>query len=449
MSDKVGYNSKKTSLLKFLIPSLLGILFFLVPIEYNGDLTILMGIITAEINAITSDYISYIALVILGISAIITPLISWAFPAITINRPNLAHLFKIAPIWVILRISGFILGLLIVNETGPEFIWGAATGHVVFYDLVLGIISLFLVAIFLLPLLTDFGAMELLGTLVSGLFRRLFTLPGRSAVDATASWLSAAAVGVLITNQQYKSGYYSAREACVIATNFSIVSLPFCLLVITVVGLPGYFIPYYLTISLVGVITAMILPRIPPLSRIEDSYLANGAPIMPQNNEGIFAHALQSAITRAASAPSLRNYLKSASINLLDIWLGLLPSVLTIGLIGLCIVEYTSLFTYLSMPLVPVLELLQIPEATAAAPALLVGFAEMFLPAVMAKGIESELTRFIIAGVSVTQLIYMSEVGILLLKSEIPLNFLMLVKIFILRTMIALPLIALAAHILF
>lgn len=448
MSEIVERHVSRT-FIKFLIPSLLGIFFFLMPIEYNGELTIMMGVIVSKLNVLSGEYIVYIALTLLGISAIVTPFVSWVYPKCVVNRPSLAHLFKIAPIWVILRISGFILGLLIVNETGPEFIWGTATGHVVFYDLVLGIISLFLVAIFLLPLLTDFGAMELIGTLAAGLFRRLFTLPGRAAVDATASWLSAAAVGLLITNQQYKSGYYSAREACVIATNFSIVSLPFCLLIITVVGLPGYFIPYYLTISLVGVITAMILPRIPPLSHIQDKYIGNHSIVEAQQGEGIFSHAFKAAILRAEHAPNVREYMKSASVNLLDIWFGLLPSVLTVGLIGLCLVEYTSLFTYLSMPLVPVLELLQIPEAAAAAPALLVGFAEMFLPAVMAKGIESELTRFVIAGVSVTQLIYMSEVGILLLKSEIPLSFVMLVKIFILRTLIALPLIALAAHLLF
>jgi nucleoside recognition membrane protein YjiH len=90
--------------------------------------------------------------------------------------------------------------------------------------------------------------------------------------------------------------------------------------------------------------------------------------------------------------------------------------------------------------------LLRIPEAAAAAPTMLVGFADMFLPAVLGKGIDSELTRFVIASVSLTQLIYMSEVGVLLLKSKIPLNLLELFAIFIIRTLITLPLIALIAH---
>jgi nucleoside recognition membrane protein YjiH len=63
--------------------------------------------------------------------------------------------------------------------------------------------------------------------------------------------------------------------------------------------------------------------------------------------------------------------------------------------------------------------------------------------------IESEMTRFVIAATSVTQLIYMSEVGGLFLGSKIPVNFLDLVVIFLLRTVIALPIIAGVAHLLF
>ena len=91
-------------------------------------------------------------------------------------------------------------------------------------------------------------------------------------------------------------------------------------------------------------------------------------------------------------------------------------------------------------------ELLQLPEATSAAPALLVGFADMFLPAVLAKDIDSELTRFVIISVSITQLIYLSDVGFLILKTRIPVNFLDLVVVFLLRTLITLPIIAAIAH---
>lgn len=61
---------------------------------------------------------------------------------------------------------------------------------------------------------------------------------------------------------------------------------------------------------------------------------------------------------------------------------------------------------------------------------------------------DAEITRFVIGVVSVTQLIYMSEVGILLMKCEIPLRFLSLLIVFLLRTLIGLPIVLAFAHLL-
>lgn len=119
---------------------------------------------------------------------------------------------------------------------------------------------------------------------------------------------------------------------------------------------------------------------------------------------------------------------------------------MAIGTLALMVAEYTPVFTYLSYPLVPVLEWMQIPDAEAAAPAMLVGFADMFLPAILGAGIESELTRFVIGAVSLIQLVYMSEIGVMLMRSSIPINFWQLFVIFIQRTVIALPVVVLIAH---
>jgi len=80
---------------------------------------------------------------------------------------------------------------------------------------------------------------------------------------------------------------------------------------------------------------------------------------------------------------------------------------------------------------------------------MVIGFADMFLPALLSKGIESEITRFVISGMAVTQLIYMSEIGVLILKSKISLNLMELFIIFLLRTLICLPVFALIANLIF
>ena len=128
----------------------------------------------------------------------------------------------------------------------------------------------------------------------------------------------------------------------------------------------------------------------------------------------------------------------------------IIPVVMAIGTAALMIAEYTPLFDYLGMPFRPLLTWLQIPDATAASKTIVVGFADMFIPSILASdSITSEVTRFVIAALSVTQLIYLSEVGALLIGSKIPVNLVELFAIFILRTLVSLPVIAGMAHLFF
>ena len=291
-------------------------------------------------------------------------------------------------------------------------------------------------------------SLELVGTLLRSLVRPLFTMPGRSSVDALASWMGSAPVGVLITAQQYEDGFYTEREAATIATTFSVVSVAFAFVIINFVDLGELFVPYYGTIVLSGTVAATIMPRIPPLSRKRDVYYAPaGKQISEELPQGrtLWSWSLELAVGRARRAPGPALLAQRAVLNICDIWFGLLPLVMSIGCTALVLAEYTPVFVWLSAPLVPFLTLLGVSEAHAAAPALLVGFADQFLPAVLGQSIESPHTRFVIACASVSQLIYMSELGALVLKSKIPVSLAELFAIFVLRTLITVPIIAAVA----
>ena len=120
-----------------------------------------------------------------------------------------------------------------------------------------------------------------------------------------------------------------------------------------------------------------------------------------------------------------------------------------LGTIALIVAEFTPVFDWLGIPFTPLYELLRIPEAEAASRTVIVGFADMFLPSVIASSIESELTRFVVAATSVTQLIYMSEIGSIIMGSKIPVSLKDLFIIFLERTLVSLPVIALLAHLIF
>ena len=67
-------------------------------------------------------------------------------------------------------------------------------------------------------------------------------------------------------------------------------------------------------------------------------------------------------------------------------WFVILPVVMSIGTIATIIANYTPVFEIIGKPFVPVLELLQIPEAHKASQTILIGFADMFLPSILLKG---------------------------------------------------------------
>ncbi len=437
--------------LKFLIPSLIGVSLFLVPFTIDGTINIGMGFLADGLKALLGAALPAIAVFVLCLSVVATLYIKLVSPAWA-KDGALHDMFHVGPVWFGMRILGAIFGLMTYFQFGPEFVTASFTGGVMLNDLAPVLLTFFFFAALLLPFLVEFGFMEFIGSLVRKPFRLIFNLPGRSAIDATASWMGSGTVGVLITTQQYEQGYYNRREASVIATNFSIVSIAFSLLITSFVDLNHMFVQFYLTVVVAGLIAAVIVPRLPPLSRKPNTYYEPvGCQLSekPTEKVGLLHYSLMQATRRAETAPGPRELAHKALFNVADIFLALLPLVFAIGTVALILAEFTPLFTWLSYPMVPVLELLQIPEAEAAAPATLVGFADMFLPAVLATNIESELTRFVIACLSLTQLIYMSEIGALLLKSKIPLKLWELVAIFLLRTAITLPIIAFMAHVFF
>ncbi|WP_434399717.1 YjiH family protein [Planococcus sp. 11815] len=434
---------------KFIIPSLIGALLFLVPVSYDGQITIGVGILASFLLSTFGEWIPGFILVLLGFSAFAGLAATVAKPGIIRNSDMLRPIFIVGPVSLAIRFIGFAVGIMAFYEIGPQAIASRNTGGVVLYDLAPVLLTWFLFAGILLPLLVEFGLMEFVGTLLNKIMRPVFTLPGRSSIDAMASWMGAAPVGVLVTMKQYDEGYYTKREAAVIATTFSIASVAFSLVVANVIGIGHLFLPFYLAVSVACLVAAVIMPRIPPLSRKTDTYREGvGKQIddsVPEN-ASLVKWGFEAARLKASQAASGKKLAQSGIGTVMDIWLGLIPLVMALGTAALVIAEYTPIFRIIAYPLIPLLTLLGLPEAAEAAPTLLVGFADMFLPAVLGSGIESDLTKFVIAGMSLTQLIYMSEIGILILKSNIPVKFWELLVIFLLRTAITLPIIVLFAH---
>ena len=436
--------------LRFLIPSLIGAFLFITPINSNGNLTIPVAVAANALLDVISPFVLTISWLLICLSAILTLIHKAVGISLLKKNPKLDSLFSVSGLWLIVRMIGFVFANMIYFDLGPEFIIGDATGGLVINDLIPILICVFLLAGILLALLLNYGLLDFFGALLIRVMRPVFNLPGRSALDCVASWLGDGSIGVLLTSRQYEEGFYSKREATVIATTFSAVSITFSLVVISQVGLEHMFLPFYLVVTAAGIVAAIILPKLPPLSRVPDSYYTD-VPHREDIPDGMtpFQYGLKLALEKAERSPGLKEFFKEGMENVCEMWFGTLPVILAMGTIALVIAEYTPVFQYLGLPFIPLYNLLQIPEAALASQTVVVGFADMFLPSVIASSIQSEMTRFVVAATSVTQLIYMSEIGSIIMGSKIPVSLPNLFIIFLERTIVTLPVIALFAHLIF
>lgn len=443
-------------LFKFLIPSLLGLLLFVIPLPY-GQLIPLEGLSTYNIGIgflaemvkiIFANYLEATAMIVICLSASLSIVSKF----INIKNEFIKNLLNVSPFWLICRILGSVFVVMTVFNVGPEFIKSEVTGQTML-GLLPSLLAIFLVSGFLLPLVVDFGLMDFLGILISKSMYKLFKVPGRAAVDAVSSWLGDGTLGIMITDTQYKQGYYTAKEAAIISVCFSLVSLPFSTVIADQLGFMPMFVPFYGTVCIASLACALIMPRIFPLNKFKNETYNNiphlKEDLVPENTN-IFAFALDKSIKRASTAPSIVDILNNGFRTVIDMYFALLPLVMAWGTLSLIVAEFTPFFKIISIPVVFILQLLQIPNAVEAAPSVLVGFTDMFLPSIMVSqdGI-SEITKFIIGTLSITQLVYLTETGAVILKSDIPIKFKDLFIIFLTRTIIALPIITLITKLIF
>ena len=455
----------------FLIPSLAGVLLFMIPVRSgfrpDGDWTVIVKMLADWIKGLVGySTLAVVCLAVLTVSAIMA-LIGLAKPRF-LRKPGLLHdCFACTPVWAAVRVLGCVfvwLTFLFGEGFTPSGVAPLATDSAVItavagadqgalaYDLVIGLVVIFLIASFLLPLLTDFGLLEYVGARLTRFMRPVFKVPGRAAVDCITSWIGDGTLGVMLTCNQYEGGYYNAKEATIIATLFSAVSITFSLVVLDQVRLTHMFGVYYLLICFVGVVCAIICPRIWPLCKKPETYLVPGKAMpdaLPAGCKSSHAYGLALAMKRVGEHEGVGAFFLSGLKNCLTMWFSVLPTVVAVGTAALLLANFTPIFQWLGLPFEPLLRLLGVPEAKAAAGTMVIGFTDMFTPAILISTCPDDMTRFIVAVISITQVLFLDEVGGLILSSKLPVSFWELFVILIERTVISILIVVPIAHLLF
>ena len=200
-------------IIKFVIPSIIGIILFILPLNYAGSIIIGIGYMADLFKGSFGDYLPALMTIVVILSTVLSIITVIFKPKLIMNNEFLNECFNITPIWITFRIIGSIFILSTFFNIGPEFINSSATGGTLLFDLMPTLATWFLLSGFFLHLLLNYGIMDFFGTLIKKVMRPLFLVSGRSAIDAIASWLGSGPVGIVITNKQLQD--------CIIYSSYS------------------------------------------------------------------------------------------------------------------------------------------------------------------------------------------------------------------------------------
>lgn len=391
---------------KLFFPSALGILIFFIPVEIQGRSTILLDHLVTGAKSVLGEASGVYALALI-VAGAVYPLLKGHW-----NR-NVTEC-----IFTVLKWLGVIAALMALTGWGPAFLQAPDMLPFLFQKLVIPVGLIVPIGAIFLALLISYGLLEFIGVLVQPVMRPIWRTPGRSAIDAVASFVGSYSIGLLITNRVYQAGQYSAREAAIIATGFSTVSATFMIIVARTLDLMGVWNAYFwLTLVITFVVTALTV-RLPPLSRIDDRVEA-GEPVAVSGQR--LPLAWQTGLDVAAKAPALH---KSVALNFKEgfvMAISILPSIMSVGLLGLMVAKYTPFFEWLGWLFYPLVAVWGINDAAALSQAAAAGLAEMFLPALLMAQADF-VARFAAGVVSVSAVLFFSASIPCILSTSIPIS---------------------------
>ena len=99
-----------------------------------------------------------------------------------------------------------------------------------------------------------------------------------------------------------------------------------------------------------------------------------------------------------------------------------IPSIMSIGLLGLVLAEYTPLFDWFGYVFYPFFEIFGVGQSALAGKAAALSLPEMFLPAVLVAKEGTMLVKFVVAVVSISEILFFSASIPCLMGTDIPLT---------------------------
>ncbi len=433
---------------KFLIFSIIGILYFFVPLAptASGRTTWLVQSVNL-IKGWLKPCLSYIVLIFVALLVI-----GCIIARVTDKFPLLTKMYGSVKVYsIVLYVLGLIFAVMVVFQAGPAAILDPAVGADGLGISKTVIVTIIIAGLFVI-FVTDFGLLELIGALIEPLMRPVFKVPGYASIDAVTSFVANPTLGIFLTNRLYKDKMYTTREAASISTNFSFISMGFFAVLVESAGILDHYGDVVLWSFLLSFAIAAIMIRIPPLRGLPD-LMYDGSPRPEEKKAKYSAELFKNAMIKAVETGNSVDVAATFKKTLMDVFIfaqKISAYIMCIYVLVMVVVKNTNIADYLGIPFVPILNLLGIPNAAEIAPSFILGLAEVALPSAFISGLGvAPAAAFFVVTVTALQIIMFSNSAVSIMESDIPLNVGKLVIIFFLRTLIAMPLVAIVTHFIF
>ncbi len=431
---QVKYDGIK--IFKFILYAAIGVFMFFVPITINGTNTIPVDHIVNYIKAIPNygPIYSGIIVTIGGLLPFINK--SW-------NKDKTTIIFSF------IKLLGIIFIFMAIFNVGPAFLLDEDVIPFIYNKIVITVTTIVPIGSIFLAFLVNYGLMEFVGVFMEPIMRPVWKTPGRSAIDAVASFVGSYSIALLITDRVYQEGKYTGKEAAIIATGFSTVSATFMIVVANTLGLMDMWLTYFwLTLIITFVVTA-ITARIYPLSKKPEAYYNNQRGSGEQLAKGSrFRRAYIEGMKAFDKAPTVVESVLGNLKSGIKLALSIGPLLMSIGVIGIVIAEYTPVFDIIGYIFYPFTLITRVPEPLLAAKANALSIAEMFLPALLVTEAPM-ITKFLIAVVSVSEILFFSASIPCMMATQIPLTMKDYIIIWIERVILSILITAPILHLLF
>ena len=327
---------------------------------------------------------------------------------------------------------------MVVFNIGPAFVLKESIGPFLYEKLAIPLSVLIPIGAIFLSFLVGFGLLEFIGVICRPIMRPIFKTPGKSAVDAVASFVGSYSIGLLITNKVYKSGSYTHKEAVVVATGFSTVSATFMIIVANTLGIIQHWNLYFWFTLVVTFIVTAITVQLPPI-RFEKHTTYKDQPYQEEIRRNM-PLLKESWLEAKLAVKQSKSLIDNVFENLRDgvvMTIAILPSIMSIGFLGLVIAEFTPVIEYISYIFYPFISIFPVENVGVLAQASTISIVEMLLPAAIAQSADLA-TRFTVAVMSVSAIIFFSSVVPVILSTEIKISIGKLVIIWFERVVLTL-----------